>query len=569
MRPLLRRLSVLALTAAAGTASPALAAPPDDFEANRRAYQAEVSRPSLQKRTRGRIAFARTKDPRARDVLTASYRQPEEPSDHVAYSIVSIVASNFDRAQDLPAFAAWRAANGKPQDAWLWHRTLVVDRQRAGPRAALETALAPGDPCLRAAALAAVEGDDPAILAAIPKLLAVEPKDAFERALLVEAAADALSTQAAQVGTEPFHAPAVAVIRRLDDPELPPRSRLVVARRLAKTFGKPHAVFESRYWNGVLLAAEGAEQTPETDDRYAPPKPPTFAGVPATGKRIVYLIDLSDSMMAPISVEELTQLRKPRGDTTPGDDAGTPPPPPPATEEPAKDPLADAAVDWKKVKTRFDAARELLKASLAGLAPDASFAVVFFGTKAELAKTTPGMTPAAPAAVRRTAAELDAIKPGRPHHPVRPHGTLLGHTNVHGAFRIAYKLKESGVAGPYEYVRSDTFFQGCDTIFLLSDGDPSYSDWAMSDRSDPGDHAGDPESKARKMDAPTLVFHGPYSHEPWILDDLRRMNLLRRVEIHAVGIGEVSGRFLKGVAAVGGGRVRRIAPEGEDSAQPK
>jgi hypothetical protein len=57
------------------------------------------------------------------------------------------------------------------------------------------------------------------------------------------------------------------------------------------------------------------------------------------------------------------------------------------------------------------------------------------------------------------------------------------------------------------------------------------------------------------------------SHEPWILDDRRRMNLLRRVEIHAVGIGEVSGGFLKGVAAVGGGRVRRIAPEGSAQAR--
>jgi hypothetical protein len=202
----------------------------------------------------------------------------------------------------------------------------------------------------------------------------------------------------------------------------------------------------------------------------------------------------------------------------------------------------------------------MLKASVRALPPDASFAVVFFGSKAELAKSTPGMTNASAAAAGRLAGELSTMRAGKP-TALRKFGTLLGDTNVHGAFRKAFKVKETGLAGPYEHVREDAFLQGCDTIFLLSDGDPSLSDWVTLDRRDPGDRVGDPESGTPLTPTDDLWFHGPYSEESWILDDLRRMNRLRRVEIHAVGIGEASGGFLQQVADLGQGRVRQIATE--------
>jgi hypothetical protein len=134
----------------------------------------------------------------------------------------------------------------------------------------------------------------------------------------------------------------------------------------------------------------------------------------------------------------------------------------------------------------------------------------------------------------------------------------MGDTNVHGAFRKAYKLKENGLTGPNEHVKEDAFLQGCDTIFLLSDGDPSLSDWVILDKRDEDDHVGDPETGTPLTPTPELWQHGPYSQEEWILDDLHRMNLLRRVEIHAVGIGEASNGLLHQIVNIGGGRVRRI-----------
>lgn len=564
-RALLRRfLLVAALGGAAGWSSPrASAGPPDKYEQALSTYQTWVKRPSFDKRTAGRVRFASTQDARARDVLIASYERPEEPTDHVAYSIVSIVTKHFDRAEDVPALGRWRAARTRPEDAWLWFRTWAADRSADGEAAALSAAAAPGDPCLRAASLARLgSGDDPAALAVISRILSSIGPDPFERAVLLEACAEALLERSGLLGKEEFHDPAMRVIRAIDDPLTPQRTRLVVGRALARLFDKPYPVLESKYWNRLLLIAESENAEAAPDDRYAPPKQPTFGGVPATGKRIVYLIDASDSMLAPLSVKELTQIQKPRGPVTPGDDAGKLPPPPaePPPEEKPRDPIAGEDVDWKKVRNRFDGARAMLESSLKGLAEDMSFAVIVFGTKAELLKSTQGMTAASPANVRRTVAELDAMKPGKP-TGTRPYGTLLGHTNMHGALRRAFKLKEQGLHGNFEYVAPKAFFEGCDTIFVLSDGDPSYSDWPMADRRDPEDHAGDPETGKPHANTENLVYHGPYSHDSWILDDLRRLNLLRRVEIHCVGLGEANGWLLAEVAKLGHGRVRTIAPD--------
>ena len=106
--------------------------------------------------------------------------------------------------------------------------------------------------------------------------IALAEKGVFERALLVEACADALSKQRDKVGKPEFHDAGMKVIHVLDDAATVWRTKIVVARRLATTFGKNHPVLEAKYWHRLLLAAEGADQAPVADDRYAPPVMPTF-----------------------------------------------------------------------------------------------------------------------------------------------------------------------------------------------------------------------------------------------------------------------------------------------------
>ena len=62
-------------------------------------------------------------------------------------------------------------------------------------------------------------------------------------------------------------------------------------------------------------------------------------------------------------------------------------------------------------------------------------------------------------------------------------------------------------------------------------------------------------------DAKTATFYGPYAIASWLLDDLRRLNLLRHVEIHCVGLGEYDPRLLQAMARAGKDRFGRVPAE--------
>ena len=225
-----------------------------------------------------------------------------------------------------------------------------------------------------------------------------------------------------------------------------------------------------------------------------------------------------------------------------------------------EDDMPDASdLPWKKIKTRFDAAREFLKLSLRTLTPDKSFCVIFFGSQAELMKTTPGLMPATKANIDKCIRELDRIK-GGPGSKDRPDGLLRGNTNLHGGMHRAFKVRNRGLSKNREYVDPDTFIQGADTIFLLSDGKPTWDDWPIVDKRDPYDNTGDPESNVRHPDQPNLKFPGPYGYfyTPWLVDDIRRLNLFRKCEIHCVGIGEADSGLISEIARIGMGMTRFV-----------
>src|SRR5690606_41636481 len=53
---------------------------------------------------------------------------------------------------------------------------------------------------------------------------------------------------------------------------------------------------------------------------------------------------------------------------------------------------------------------------------------------------------------------------------------------LHGGIRQAYKLTGKAEVKDYAYVNPETFMTGADTIFILSDGDPTDDDWALNDK---------------------------------------------------------------------------------------
>ncbi|MHC5010200.1 MAG: hypothetical protein ACYTG6_04515 [Planctomycetota bacterium] len=509
------------------------------FASVQQQYEAYLQRPSLFMRMRGRRRLAMTGDLRALDLLARSYAHPESPRHRVPHLLASLCARHFAAPEYLPRFHGWREERREPKDAWLWYRTALLDLEH-GDASAVETRARTDERhYLRLAAIRAIAAErGPNCVPLAAELLANLPAEGPERASMLEAIAALLEARGHLRTAEDFAAPAEALIGHLRDAELPRRTRHVIARHLASIFRTDmgHGL-DADLWLRELKGAQAAPDEPEEPpDAYVPFE---FIGIPSGGGRVCYVIDASDSMLEPISDKERRRLSRVVTGT------GSP--------EADRD-----ALPWDKIHNRFDVAREYLKLSLRRLTEDKSFAIVLFGTDAELLASTPSLTAATPAAVRKAIRDLDAMEPG-PEVPGRPHGTLMGFTNMHGGLDLAFRITGEGLGPLDPYVDPTMLAEGADTIFLLSDGDPSTDDYRAVDRPDTGDVQADPETRAEQEKVPDVTFYGPYvDYDGFLVDDVRRMNLFRNVEIHCIGIGEANMQLLRDLASAGLGEVRDL-----------
>jgi hypothetical protein len=351
----MRRILVLLLVATAVHA--------DDFEKKYQLFRKYINRPSLRKRVEGLEILASSGDVRALKVLAKVYaKPPKAPRDQTKYLTVSIAWDRFGEPEHVAAWEEWRNKFGKPTDAWLWFRALDINTMHNGAKTAMSVANSKRNIFLRAAAVHAVGVyHEPLILPLIPKFLDKRPERGLDRALLVEACGRALVRQINEVGTDEFRNAALKLMKQFDLKETPARTRWVLARCFARIFKSNKIYLESSAPWRQMLQAEDA-RTVKIDPRYAPQKRPTFVGIEATGKRIVYVIDMSDSMLTPLTAREQKILRGPVSGTRKDKKK---------KKEKDKSPLlAEKDLDWKKIKNRFDAAREYLIISLRSLEPD-------------------------------------------------------------------------------------------------------------------------------------------------------------------------------------------------------
>ncbi|MDJ0975914.1 MAG: hypothetical protein QNJ98_15760 [Planctomycetota bacterium] len=520
----------------------------DAFKDARKQYRDYLKRPSLFMRTRGRKILARTKDVRALELLRKSYPRSEAPKDQVRYLIATIAANNINGVDTVSTWDAFRAKNKKDRDAWLWFRALRVHLKHKGPQALKQVALGKENVFLRMAAVEAlIETHLDDALALVPAVLGTLPEAGIDRVVTIETCIGVLFAAKDKLGTEAYDPSLQTVIELLDHEATPKRTKLVIVRRLAKIFGTDVLDIDAQPW--LLELKKGKTEGAEDDARYAPDRP-TFIGIQATGDRIAYVIDMSDSMLTPLTGKEKEDLKGPI--TGPG------------AERRDRD-----GIDWDAVETRFDAARAFLKASLLRLKEDKSFCVIFFGTEAARMASSPGLVQANTKNVQKVIKELDAIEAGLPNRR-RPHGTLRGNTNIHGGMHRAFKLHGTSLVKAWEYVDARTFLEGCDAIFLLSDGAPTMDDWAELDKRDPQDRGGDPEMRRGGAQPPQLLYFGPYAQPGHLVDDIHRLNLFRKAEIHCIGMGEARMPLLKRIATLGLGKARKIGePPADDEEEEK
>jgi len=515
----------------------------ESFDKELSYYKRRIRAKAFTLRARARDRIAETKDPRALQLLIDGYTKPENPKAFVRYMCASLAAHYFEDLKFLPAFASWRNSHRKDQDAWLWYRTLAAHLERKDAEELIRVATSNDRLFLRAAAVHAMgTGMDTKALPFIDTILDDLPRDPVERAVLVEGLGAVMYAQRHRLGDKDFQDPVSRLVHQMDAKETLYRTKLTIARHLMRVFNSDDLIIEADPWLRRLAHNTGPED--KYKDRYAQP---TFMGIKGTGKMIGYVIDMSDSMLKRVKVPE--KKKQPKTPVTG-----------PKGKEEKKPKTIEDEIPWAMVKNRFDVAREYLKVSLRGLQSDMHFCIVYFGTKAAPLKSTPGLIPVTPENVKKAIKELDRIKPGLPKGD-RKDGTLRGNTNLHGGIHRIFKARRKKLVGDDEYVDKKAFLEGCDTIFILSDGDPTWCDWPTEQpQPDPWDPVGDPETRTRhtpKKDY-RLIYHGPYHDWRYLVDDVRRLNLFRQAEIHCIGLGEASKRLLDRIAKQGFGKVKMV-----------
>ena len=495
----------------------------DAFDAARDAWQASRRHEALDARVLAHDTLAATGDPRAIRDLRQAYYSPRSPKDQERYLLASIATAHLHGRSSLAAYDAWRRSERTAEDAWLWYRTLLVAARAGEPDKAAHVARESGNAWLRAAALEALAtARAPEGLAVALEVLDAPGGDALTRSLLVEGASSvAYAFADRRHDPEPARLVA-ALVRKAAEPGLPARTHVVLKRRLREILG-------TAVPRGDADPSPAAPNTPAVavdGDRYAPPSRSRFFGIEASGERIAYVIDVSVSMSTRLTAEEREALQ----DVVARADASRSGRPRPTRMERRPEPVPT---------TRFDAARACLRLSLEALAPHQRFTVIAFGSEAGPLVAS-HLMPATPGNIRNV---LDRLRDG-------PDGDRGSLTNLHGGLRRAFLATTGVPAGRGEYVDRRAHLQGCDSIFVLSDGMPCVDDWSsgLCTRSTP-------LAFDREIEIPRFAT---YSVPHQLADDIERLNLFRKAEIHCIAIGEANGPLLWRLASIGHGRLVRL-----------
>jgi hypothetical protein len=517
----------------------------DDFEKERAYYETWIDRPPLVHRLRGIQRLAQTRDPRALEVLARRYAKPRVPKVEERYLLSVEIGRAFTEARHVEALWDLVRAHKKDEHAWLWRNALgaAARLSDAGPmeEVILDERLSP---FLRAAALEALgAAEHPAALPLLERLLAPKlPKAGVARVVLLESCASVLHFARERRDDPVFHTAASRVVDLLARDDVPERTKLVIARLLARIYETDVVTTQHEHWRRIL----GYEAAPAEAGGTVVGRP-RFYGVEAAGSRIAYVLDMSDSMLEPLTRRELEDARL-------GEKESALP-----SEETSPNRIA-----WDKIHSRFDLARAYLKQSIAGLSGDVQFLVVIFGDQARTLKATKGLVPASRGTVKSAQKELDAIE-ARSATPKRPHGALLGDTNLHTALLRAFRATPRKFLDEEEDVDAAGLLKGCDTFFVFGDGKPTKDDFDAVDRFDGGKVTADRETgETTTRSAGSANYFGPYVRTRYLLDDVRRMNLFRKAEIHTVAIGEADTNLMRAMSREALGHYRSIGMLGRD-----
>jgi len=224
---------------------------------------------------------------------------------------------------------------------------------------------------------------------------------------------------------------------------------------------------------------------------------PTYYGIKIYSKRIVFVIDLSGSMRDKYTGKK---PKKNRVVTLSGTGKN-------------KNRVRKAVLPWRRIKTKWDLAREQLIFTLKQIDPKTSFNIVWYNKKVWAWKKT--LVLASPGTVSAASKMLRKLKP-------------KDATNIYGALKRGFAL--DGVSDPSQI---SNYKRGVDTIFFLTDGWPTWGKIAWK------------KMGKRK------------ENEDWVEDMMKvvlKWNKLRKIKVHTIGIGDHATELLSKLAEECGGQ---------------
>ncbi len=495
--------------------------------------------------TEARKLLAGTRSGQALAALAQDYATVKDFPEFARYTLAALFGEYFDKAEFVEPLTQLRNANQRPADTWLWVHALRIQIDRSGDAEALAIVRDGKNVLQRAAAITAIglsrAGD---LRAAILPTCATFPKKESDRMVLLGAMTGALDENKRRVNAADYREALTAYIGLLgNDVGLTHTAKVQIARHLQLILKGPTAYMTPEPWLELMQRGEVKSSGPAhtvTTQR--------FFGLETEGERICYVVDMSDSMCKAIDPSS-----KPR-------QSG-----PVTGQKPVKkkrELLDENDLPWDKILTRWDLAREQLRLSLLRLPPEKHFSIVWFGTQSGTLDSCRGMTKATRQNVEKVLAELESIQMVPPSKlqgqdlAIAPDGKLRGNTNLHSGMRRAFSLAGRGFVEAAAYVDPEALTEGCDTIFLLSDGAPSLDDFTVEDKDyGEGQQVLDTEYNRSVARQPRTNYTGPYMLDEWLLADLRRMNAFRRIRIHCVGLGEANSQLLDAIAKIGHGEM--------------
>ncbi len=503
-------------------------------------YRTCMNRLPMTHQTEGRERLAGTRKPEALQILCGDYQKPKSYPEYTRYTLAALLGQNFSNNESVATLDALRKANSKPVDTWLWVNVLRIQTDRVDDTEAVATATTSKNITHRAAAILALGlARNGNLKTAIVSNCIEWPKKDAERCVLLGAMSSALYENRRRIKDEDYRAALTSYIGLLDDASgLTHTSKIQIARHLQQILGGPALFVNMEPW--LELLAQGSSKPKSTQQTTVAPR---FFGIETEGERFCYVLDMSDSMC-----KDIAPSARPAGPLTG-----------PKQKKP-KGVLPDESdLPWFKIKTRWDLAREQMRISLQRLPPEKYFSIVWFGTDAGTLTSSKGMIRATKGNVDKVLAELDSIQVGERNAATAPDGTLRGRTNLHFGLRLAFSLSDKGFVEEAAYVDPAVLTHGCDTIFLLSDGAPSWDEFGCEDTNyGEGQTVVDTEYNQPAPPQARTTYYGPFHQDQWLIEDVKRMNAFRRLRLHCIGLGEANMTLLENLAQIGHGEVMSV-----------